>query len=66
MKCLTGSLCGFQVLASVTSESELKLVSGNGLLDCIVVAVELITNGRPDKVSSIGVKSLLHKEVDLT
>jgi len=65
VKCLTGSLYGFQVLASVTSESELKLVSSDGLLDRIVMAVELIANGRPNKVGSIGVESLLHKEIDL-
>src|SRR3954449_1383275 len=48
------------------SESELKLVSSDGLLDRIVMAVELIANRRPNKVRSIGVESLLHKEIDLT
>jgi len=58
VKCLAGGLYGFQVLASVTSESEIKLVSSNGLFDRIVMAVELITNGRPNKVGSVGIKSL--------
>ena len=48
------------------SESELKLASSNGLLDRIVMAVELIANGCPNEVGSIGVESLLHKEIDLT
>jgi hypothetical protein len=29
------------------------------------MAVELIANSRPNKVRSIGVESLLHKEIDL-
>jgi hypothetical protein len=66
VKCLAGDLYGFQVLASVTSEAELKLVSSNGLFDRIVMAVELIANGRSNKVGPIGVESLLHKEINLT
>jgi hypothetical protein len=66
VKRLAGGLYGFQVLPSVTSEAELKLVSGDGRLDRIVMAVELIANGRPNEVRSIGVESLLHKEIDLT
>lgn len=65
MQCLTSGLYGFQVSASVMSESELKLVSSDGLLDRIVMAVELIANSRPNKVRSIRVESLLHKEIDL-
>ena len=57
MKCLTGGLYGFQVVARVTPESKLQLMPSDRLLHRIAVAVELIANGYVlNKISSIGIK----------
>ena len=56
--CLAGSLDSFQVFASVASQAQLKLVADHGLLDRILMTVELVTNGCPDKVAAMGVEAL--------
>jgi hypothetical protein len=52
--------------AGVTSEPELKLVAGHGLLDRIAMAVKLVANGCPDEIGSVGVEPFLHEKIDLT
>src|SRR5271170_1399754 len=42
------------------------MMAGHGLLDRIVMAVELVANGCPDKVRTIGIEPLLDEEVDMT
>ena len=66
VKCLSGGLNRFQILAAVTSKPQLKLMASDGLLDRIVMAVKLVANGCSDKVRTIGVEPLLHEEVDMT
>jgi hypothetical protein len=66
VKRLAGSQCSFEVLPRVTPESELELVARDGCLDRILMAVELIADGSPNEVSSVRVKTFLHKEIDLT
>jgi hypothetical protein len=41
-------------------------MAGHGLLDRLVLAVELVANGCPDKVGTIRIEPLLHEEVDMT
>jgi hypothetical protein len=42
------------------------LVPSNGLLDGVVVAIELIADRCSDEVGAVGIKPLLHQEVDVT
>ena len=66
MKRFTSGLNSFQVLASVTSESELKLAAGHGLLNGIVMAVKLVANGCPNKIGTVRVEPFLHEQIDMT
>ena len=66
MKRLIRGLNGFQVLAGVVSEPELKLMAGHGLLDRIVMSIKLVTNGRSNKIGTIRVEPFLHEEIDIT
>jgi hypothetical protein len=66
VKCLIRGPNSFQVLAGVTSEPELKLVAGHGLLDRIVMSIKLVANGRSDKIGTIRVEPFLYEEIDMT
>src|SRR5262245_40468315 len=65
VKCLTGRSHGLQILSAVTAQSEVELMPCDRLLDGLVVAIELIPDGGPDEVGSVGIEALLHQEVDM-
>src|SRR6478736_3504043 len=65
VKRLAGRLHGLQVLPAVLAQAEVELVPSNGLLDGVAVAIELIADRRSDEVGAVGVKTLLHQEVDV-
>ena len=56
-------LHGLQILSAVSTQTKVELVSSNGLLDGVVVAIELIADRGPDEVGAIGIKALMHQEV---
>ena len=65
VKRLAGRLQGLQVLPAVLTQAEVELVPSNGLLDGVAVAIELIADRCSDEVGAVGIKTLLHQEVDV-
>jgi hypothetical protein len=65
VKGLADRMRGFQVLSGVFTQTKLELVSSNGLLDGIAVAIELIPDRRSNEVGAIGIEPILHQEVDV-
>jgi hypothetical protein len=65
VKRLAGRLHGLQVLPAVLTQTEVELVPGHGLLDDVVVTIELVSDCCPDEVGAVGVKTLLHQKVDM-
>src|ERR1700760_2098402 len=56
----------FEIGAAVIPEPEVQAFSDGRLLDDVCVAFELIADGRPDEIRAVGIKPLLHHEIDLT
>ena len=66
MKHLPRGFRSFEIGASIASQTEFELMTGDRALYRIAVPVEQAANGRPDKVGSIGIEPLLHEQVDVT
>ena len=60
-----GRLHRFEVLAAVVAKAQVELMSFDGFLDGIGMPVELVSNGRPDEVSPVGVEAVLDEEIDM-
>ena len=65
VKRLAARLRGFQVLPAVVTQTKFELVSSNGLLDGVVVSIELVSDRGPDEVGAVGIKPLPHQKVDV-
>src|SRR5215211_1695217 len=65
VKHLTGRLHGLQIPSAVLTQAEVELLPCDGLLDGVVVSIELVPDGCPNEVRSIGVKALLYQEIDV-
>jgi phasin len=65
VKRLAGRVHGLQVFSAVFTQTKVELLSSNGLLDGVVVAIELVADRRPNEVGAVGIKPLLHQEVDV-
>ena len=66
MQHLAGALRRFEILAAVVSQPEVQTLSGCRLLDDVCVAFELVADGRPDEIGTVGIEPLLHHQIDVT
>ena len=53
VNCLASPLRGFQVFSAVLTHSEVELASSYGLFDCVVLAIQLVSNGCADEVGAV-------------
>src|ERR1700722_8084939 len=64
MKGLLGRLHGLEVLPTVTAQSEIQLLSRDGVLENFVVAIQLVPYRRANEVRAIRVKAVPDHQVD--
>jgi len=55
-----------QVLLRIVRQSELELPARHRLTNCIVLPFELVSNGRADEVSTIGVEAVADHEIHVS
>ena len=56
----------FEIGAGVISQTEVQAFPGRRLLDYIGMAFELVADRCPNKIGAIGIKTVLHHEVDVS
>ena len=62
---LPGGLRGFQIVPAVVAQAQFDALSGDGLLGCVRMPLDLVADGGADEVGAIGVEPLLHQEIDM-
>jgi hypothetical protein len=62
---LAGSTCGPKLVATEKSQAEIKRVASHGLVDDVRVPLNLVSNGGPYQIGSIGIKTFFDQEIDL-
>src|ERR1700683_1687493 len=65
MKGLLGRLHGLEVLPTVAPQSKIQLLSRDGVLENIVVAIQLVPNRRSNEVRAIRIKAVPNHQVDV-
>ena len=65
VKRLAGGLNGLQIAPRVMADAEIQLVTRDGLLDSIAIAIELVADRRADEIGAIGVEPLPHQQIDM-
>src|SRR5260370_11218502 len=66
LKPLPRGLHSLQVLTTVVPETKIKGLSSDRLSDHVDVPIELVANCGPNEVGSVGVKPILHHQVDVS
>ena len=54
-----------QILPAVVAQAQIEPMPGEGLLDGLAMAIELVADGRADEVGAVGVEALPHQQVDM-
>jgi hypothetical protein len=62
----SGSTRRFEIFAAVVTQTKVQSLTDCGLLDNVGVPFELIANCGSNEIGPVGVKALLHHEIDLT
>jgi hypothetical protein len=62
---LAGSLRRLEIRAGVVPQPEIEAFAGRGLLHHVGVTFELIADCRTDEIGPVGIKPVLHYEVDV-
>src|SRR3984957_7772717 len=65
MKALLGLLHGLEVLPTVTAQSEIQLLSRDGVPENFVVTIQLVLNRRANEVRAIRIKTVPDHQVDV-
>ena len=62
---LAGALRRFEILAAVIPQPQIQRLSDRRLLDDVRVPFELVADGRPDEIGTVGVEPFLHHQIDV-
>src|SRR3954454_6774371 len=54
-----------QVFAGVVTQAQFHALSRDGLLGCVRMPLDLVSDGGADEVGAVGVEPLLHQKVDM-
>src|SRR6185312_6364269 len=66
MKRFTGGTDRLELLPAVMTKTEIEFMSNDRPLHRIGVAIELVSDRRPDQVGPIGIEALTYQQIDLT
>ena len=54
-----------QILPAVVVQAQIQPMPGEGLLDGLAMAIELVADGRADEIGAVGVEALPHQQIDM-
>ena len=62
---LAGALRRFEILAVIIPQPQIQRLSDRRLLDDVRVPFELVADGRPDEIGTVGIEPFLHHQIDV-